>query len=82
MAGGGDFIGVMGWLPTPQLPGRHVHTVFVEPDGAELGRLLDLAARGVITPRTAGRVPLTEASTAIDHVRRGGHRGRWVVQPS
>jgi NADPH:quinone reductase-like Zn-dependent oxidoreductase len=68
---------------SPATPERdiEIHILSVEPDGAQLAELLALAAAGVLEPRVAGRVPLTQAATAYDKVAGGGQRGRWLLLP-
>ena len=77
----GSFVGVAPASPVTAERGIAVQTLSVEPDGAALAELLELAAEGALEPRVAGRVPLREAAKAYDEVARGGQRGRWLLMP-
>ncbi|MBN6033790.1 zinc-binding dehydrogenase [Amycolatopsis sp. 195334CR] len=78
---GGAFAGVPSAAPATPERGIDVGILNVEPDGEQLAGLLDLAVRGVLAVRVAGRVPLAEAATAYDKVAGGGQRGRWLLVP-
>jgi NADPH:quinone reductase-like Zn-dependent oxidoreductase len=78
---GGAFAGVAPAAPVAPARDITVRTLAVEPDAEMLARLLALAAEGVLEPRIAGRVPLTEAAVAYDAVAAGGVRGRWLLIP-
>ncbi|ARQ68056.1 alcohol dehydrogenase catalytic domain-containing protein [Streptomyces marincola] len=78
---GGAFVGVTSSSPAAPERGIEVGIVSVEPDGARLAELLALAAAGVLEPRVAGRVALTDFGTAYDKVAGGGQRGRWLLLP-
>lgn len=79
---GAVLVSVLGAFPLPDLPEERTATsLFVEPDGPELGRLLDLTARGELTPRVAGVVSLEESEKAFTGMGSGG-RGRWLVRPT
>ncbi len=79
IADGGTFVGVLGALPAPELPGRKTAVVNVRADGPRLGTLLELAVAGRLTPRVAATVPLRAAERAFAGLRGSGTRGRWVV---
>jgi NADPH:quinone reductase-like Zn-dependent oxidoreductase len=81
VADGGEFIGVLGAYPKPEVPGVHASIVAVAPGGERLAELLRLAADGKLTSRVAGTTSLDEAGKAFDAVTTGG-RGRWLVLPS
>jgi NADPH:quinone reductase-like Zn-dependent oxidoreductase len=81
VADGGEFIGVLGAYPKPDVPGVHASIVAVAPDGQRLGELLGLTADRKLTSRVAGTTSLEEAGKAFDAVTAGG-RGRWLVLPS
>ncbi|MDN3356142.1 zinc-binding dehydrogenase [Actinomadura sp. DC4] len=78
---GGTFAGVP--AESVAVPERDIEVAIlsVEPDGGRLAELLALAASGVLEPRVAGRVPLTEAAAAYEKVAGGGQRGRWLLVP-
>ncbi|QFU87067.1 zinc-binding dehydrogenase [Amycolatopsis sp. YIM 10] len=78
---GGAFAGVPSAAPATAERGIDVGILSVEPDGEQLAELLDLAVRGVLALRVAGRVPLADAATAYDKVAGGGQRGRWLLVP-
>ncbi|WP_067828763.1 zinc-binding dehydrogenase [Actinomadura kijaniata] len=78
---GGTFVGVPAASLATSERGIDVGIVSVEPDGARLAGLLDLAVSGVLELRVAGRVPLAEAATAYGKVTGGGQRGRWLLVP-
>lgn len=78
---GGAFAGVTSAAAATPERGIEVAVVSVEPDAARLAGLLDLAVRGVLELRVAGRVPLTAAATAYAEVAGGGQRGRWLLIP-
>ncbi|MEU3272978.1 zinc-binding dehydrogenase [Saccharomonospora sp. NPDC006951] len=77
----GAFAGVTSATPAAPERGIDVSVVSVQPDSAQLADLLALAAEGVLEPRVAGKVPLTEAATAYGKVAGGGQRGRWLLVP-
>jgi NADPH2:quinone reductase len=58
---------------------RHVSVTDRVGDGAALQRLAQLSSEGVLTPRVAVRLPLTEAAQANRLVEQGGLRGRVVL---
>lgn len=78
---GGTFVAPPSASPAAPERGIDVRIESVRPDGAELARLLDLAAAGVLELRVAGTAPLAEAATAYTRVAGGGQRGRWLLQP-
>lgn len=78
---GGAYVGMLPGWPMPEERGVTVRTVSVEADGARLAELLALHVSGVLEPRVAGQVPLTDAATAYDKVAGGAHRGRWLLIP-
>ncbi|MET0326636.1 MAG: alcohol dehydrogenase catalytic domain-containing protein [Ilumatobacteraceae bacterium] len=68
----------------PQTPERGVivGTVQVVADGAALGVLLDLAAKGAVPVHIAGRTPLPDAAAAYANgAASSGSRGRWLLIP-
>jgi NADPH:quinone reductase-like Zn-dependent oxidoreductase len=63
-------------------PGRRISHVGVMEqirNTAWLARLADQAGRGVLTPRVARTLPMTQAADAHRIVERGGLRGRAVL---
>ena len=78
---GGTFVAPPSASPAVAERGIDVRIESVRPDGAQLARLLDLAAAGVLELRVAGTAPLAKAETAYAHVATGGQRGRWLLQP-
>jgi hypothetical protein len=80
-SGAGTFAGVPSASPAMSERGIEIGILGVEPDGARLAELLDLAASGVLELRVAGRVPLAEAASAYGKVAGGGQRGRWLLVP-
>ncbi|ASR37592.1 alcohol dehydrogenase [Prauserella marina] len=77
----GAFAGVTSATPATPERGIEVSVVSVQPNTAQLADVLALAASGVLEPRVAGKVPLTEAATAYRKVAGGGQRGRWLLLP-
>ncbi|WP_405061222.1 NADP-dependent oxidoreductase [Kribbella sp. NBC_01505] len=68
--------------PTPPpMRGITMHQILIQADGAELARLAELAAAGVISTRVAGTYPLADAATAYKRLAKGGVRGRLVLIP-
>jgi len=78
---GAAFAGIPSAPAAASERGIDITAVTAEPDRAKLTELLILAADGVLEPRVAGRVPLTDAATAYDKVAGGGQRGRWLLLP-
>jgi NADPH:quinone reductase-like Zn-dependent oxidoreductase len=78
---GGSFAGVPSASLAASERGIDIGIVSAEPNRTKLTELLTLAANGVLEPRVAGRVPLTEAATAYDKVAGGAQRGRWLLLP-
>ncbi|MCC9311374.1 NADP-dependent oxidoreductase [Kitasatospora sp. RB6PN24] len=76
----GAFVSVAGDAPVG-LRGIRVRTVWIAADGAVLGRLAQLAARGELTLRVADTLPLAAAEQAHRRLARGGLRGRLVLVP-
>ncbi|MGK3202023.1 NADP-dependent oxidoreductase [Amycolatopsis sp. MEPSY49] len=74
--GGGEFVAfAAGAAPIP-LRGIRVRNVWIRADGV---RLAELA--GLLPPRVAGVLPLTQAAEAHERVAAGGLRGRLVLTP-
>ncbi|MFC3451469.1 NADP-dependent oxidoreductase [Amycolatopsis speibonae] len=67
-----------GAAPIP-LRGIRVEHVWIRADGAALKDLAALVDDGVLTPRIAGTLPLTEAAEAHERLATGGLRGRLVL---
>ena len=63
----------------PRLTVRHVSVTDRVGDGAALQRLARLLHEGVLTPRVAMRLPLSEGARAHHLVEQGGLRGRVVL---
>jgi NADPH:quinone reductase-like Zn-dependent oxidoreductase len=78
---GGTFAGVPSASIATAERGIGIEIVSVRPDGSQLAELLALAAAGVLELRVAGRVPLSEATTAYDKFAGGSQRGRWLLTP-
>ncbi|MBD0741393.1 NADP-dependent oxidoreductase [Streptomyces sp. CBMA152] len=76
----GAFVSVAGDVPVG-LRGIRVQTVWIAADGAALGRLAQLAARGELTLRVADTLPLADAEKAHRRLAEGGLRGRLVLAP-
>jgi NADPH:quinone reductase-like Zn-dependent oxidoreductase len=64
-------------------PGRGIdmQAVQVVPDGARLGRLVELFAQGALTVTVAGSFPLDQAAAALTQARHGGHGSATVLRP-
>lgn len=78
---GGDYIGVIPVDVPEPVRGVHTQAVMVSPDGALLGKLLDAAATGSLTPRVYRVMPLSEVQEAHRLLDAGGFRGRIVLDP-
>ena len=59
-----------------------VRAVQVVPDGRRLGRLLQLAAQGVLSVSVGERFPLERAAAALDQARHGAHGAAIVLRPA
>ncbi|MFD5475340.1 zinc-binding dehydrogenase [Streptomyces sp. NPDC127105] len=62
--------------------GITIHWVYVvdyQPKQQALAEIADLAARGVLTPRVAGRFTPAEAHLAHQSLEKGGVRGRQLI---
>jgi NADPH:quinone reductase-like Zn-dependent oxidoreductase len=61
--------------------GITVRDVQVVPDGARLGKLARLAARGVLTVSSTKLYPLEQAGAALAQARHGAHGAAVVLRP-
>ncbi|WP_329108711.1 zinc-binding dehydrogenase [Micromonospora sp. NBC_01699] len=77
---GGVYVGYPG-QSTQAVRRIQIKSVVTQPDGAALGKLLQLAADGLLQLRIAGTVSLTDAAVAYAKVASGGQRGRWLLVP-
>ncbi|MEU7025393.1 NADP-dependent oxidoreductase [Streptomyces sp. NPDC046275] len=78
---GGAFASLVAGGAPPALRGTRVVPVWVRADAADLSRLAALAEQGLLTPRVARTLPLTQAAEAHRALERGGLRGRLVLVP-
>jgi NADPH:quinone reductase-like Zn-dependent oxidoreductase len=78
---GGRLATITSDLP-PAEHGIALADIVVEPDGARLGPLVELLARGVLTVTTLPGFPLEEAAAALARVRRGTHGAAVVLIPA
>lgn len=58
---------------------QRLRALISKPNVADLESLIDLAGRGVLTPRVDATYPLSEAAAAIELVGAGRSRGKTVV---
>lgn len=77
----GAYVGVFPGREPPPERGVTITSAAVRSDGAQLSGLLELAAQGVLTPRSAGTALLTDAADGYQRLREGGVRGRYVLIP-
>ncbi len=78
---GGIFVSVRGdVVPAPQR-GVAVHVTTAGPEGTRLSYLAALAEVGVLTPRVAQVLDLSQAAEAHALLAKGGQRGRIVLVP-
>ena len=61
--------------------GVNYHYLFMRPDGALLGELVQLVDAGVLKPLIDQRYPLREAAAALAHVEAGHAVGKVLVLP-
>ena len=78
---GGLFVGVQPSAPVPAERGITAEAVGVVPDGVALADLLNRTAKGELSTRVAGVLPLAQYGAAHAAVGNGGVRGRYVLQP-
>jgi NADPH:quinone reductase-like Zn-dependent oxidoreductase len=78
---GGRFQGVYPGAVVASVRGIETSAVYVRADAARLADLLRRSATGELAVRVAGRVPLSDASTAYAKLAGGGQRGRWLLVP-
>lgn len=78
---GGDYVGVVPPALPDSVRGIRTQAVMAAPDGELLGRLLEAAADGSITPRVHATMPLSEVRDAHRMLDAGGLRGRIVLDP-
>ncbi len=79
---GGRYVGFKPNQPQTPERGITVHTVQVIADGEALEDLLQVAAKGEIPIRIAGRAPLTDAPNVYHRApTESGSRGRWLLIP-
>lgn len=80
---GGSVIRIAGGADAPpqeERDGRRGLKVRVRPDGAALGALADLAAKGALRTVVAQVLPLDQAAQALDLSKSGHVRGKIVMQ--
>jgi hypothetical protein len=78
---GGRLATITSGLP-PAERGIVLADIVVEPDGARLGPLVELLARGLLTVATLPGFPLEEAAAALARVRQGTHGSAVVLDPA
>lgn len=78
---GGQYVGVIPAAVPDGVRAISVTAVQVHHDGAQLGRLLALAADGTLAVRIADTLPLADAAEAHRLLAEGGGRGRYVLLP-
>lgn len=61
--------------------GVNYHYLFMRPDGALLGKLVELVDASVLEPSIDRRYPLAEAAAALAHVEAGHAVGKVLVVP-
>lgn len=78
---GGQYVGVIPAAVPDGVRAISVTAVQVHHDGAQLERLLALAADGTLAVRIAGTLPLADAAEAHRLLAKRGVRGRYVLLP-